>query len=261
MRRRILDSKPKSLPWFRIGWQPYVSTHPVWKSPGWTERPPYGNLSSFSPESWSSLSLLLIYSLSWGFLFFPSSRFLWSSSTHQCSVNQTPSYSPVLQILFPYLCCLINRRLSQFPFWGHPCFICLGLQLMTSSPFSRYHGLLHSSWQPLQSILLSGPFCHRKKLFRFDFLPFPCSQSPSTGSLPRALDAAALFHQPCMVLKLCESASPVLLIPRLLCHAAQCMLLLGGCFISRMKDPGDPVNDSSKAVFEKFFHPADLHVI
>lgn len=68
--------------------------------------------------------------------------------------------------------------------------------------------LVHLSWQPLQSILLSGPFCHRKKpCLLLAFLPFPYSQSPSTGSLPRVLDTSALIHQSFMVLKLCASAS------------------------------------------------------
>lgn len=83
-------------------------------------------------------------------------------------------------------CCLINRRLSQFPFWGHPCFICPGLQLMTSSPFSGYHGLVHSSWQPPQSILLPGPFSHRKKpvsfwLFAISILPVSQNRKPPQG--------------------------------------------------------------------------------
>lgn len=135
---------------------------------------------------------------------------------------------------------------SQFPFWGYPCFICSGIQLMTPSPFSSYHGLVHSYQQPLQSILLSGPFCHRRKpvpfwLFAICILAVSQHRKPPRGfgcfcSCPSVLHGSEAVCEciPC-------PAHPEAPLPCCPMYAAPGRLLYF---------PWDPVNHSPKATFQ-----------
>lgn len=208
------------------------------------QRPPYSTLSPLihSPDP------VFVYCSSVAHL--RDSSIFTAHSDHllhhrRLSVNQTASFSPVFHIWFPYLCCLISRRLSEFPFWGYPCFICPGLQLMTSSPFSSCHGLVHSSQQPLQSILLSGPFCHRRKpvpfwLFAICILPVSQHRKPPWGfgwfcSCPSVLHGSEAVCEciPC-------PAHPEAPLPCCPMYVAPGRLLYF---------PWDPVNHSPKAVF------------
>lgn len=133
------------------------------------------------------------------------------------------------------ICCLIGQGLSKFPFWGYLCFICPGLQQMTSSPFSRYPSLsalilAASSVYPLIWSFLSqkktlspfGLFCH----FHTPSLPVQ-EASPGFWILLLLSISLSWFWS-------CVWVHPVLLIPRLLCHADMLIFAMLLCWYLKL---------------------------